>query len=266
LNQLMTEMKKRKDYLNRLIVYVKRQLKSMPPGYLRISSNRGIPRYYHITKPKDTSGKYIRKENMDIVKKLAQKDYLNKVLKQAEAELININIFLENNQSNHLENIYTITNDYRKNLITPLVVPDEVYVQQWEEESYETNPTYKDLKVYPTKNNELVQSKSEAFLADMYFDLGIPYRYDAALRLKSGVIKFPDFTLLDIRNRRIIYHEHFGLMDDDEYRRKNLRKLDEYRRNGIYPGKNMIVTYEADGCPFNIREIRQMIEEMFGVS
>lgn len=29
------------------------------------------------------------------------------------------------------------------------------------------------------------------------------------------------------------------------YLHANLVKLDEYRRNGIYPGKNLIITYEG---------------------
>ena len=61
----------------------------------------------------------------------------------------------------------------------------------------------------------------------------------------------------------MIYHEHLGLMDNEEYRHANLIKLDEYRRNGIYPGKNLIITYEGDECYINIKEIKQMIQEIF---
>lgn len=210
----------------------------MPQGKLRVSKNRGVPRYYHITDPKDTVGNYITKDNQEMASKLAEKDYLNKLKKEVEAELQDINIYLRKHMSSDLENIYRNMNDYRKNLITPLVMPDELYAQQWKNQSYTINPYYENERKYPTKNNELVRSKSEALLADMYYDMGIPYRYDAELKLKNGKRKYPDFTLLDI-------------------------KLDEYRRNGIYPGKNMIITYEAEGCYLNIKEIREMIKEIF---
>ena len=49
------------------------------------------------------------------------------------------------------------------------------------------------------------------------------------------------------------------------YRKTNLIKLDEYRRNGIYLGKNLIITYEAEGCYLNIREIRNMCQELLNV-
>ena len=59
----------------------------------------------------------------------------------------------------------------------------------------------------------------------MYYELGIPYRYDAEIQLKGGIKKYPDFTLFDAKNKREIYHEHFGMLDDDKYRKKNLQKL-----------------------------------------
>lgn len=263
MNLLVPEFEKRKQYLEKLLNFTEQQLKDMPEGKLRISKNRGIPRYYHIKDSKDTIGVYIPKENQGIVKKLAEKDYLNKMKKEAEAELRDINNYLKKHNSTNLEDIYTFTNDYRKNLITPLVLPDELYIQQWENESYIINPYHDKDKKYPTKKEELVQSKSEAILADMYYDLGIPYRYDAELKLKNGKTKYPDFTLLDVKNRRIIYHEHLGMLDDDEYRRKNLWKLDEYRRNGIYLGKNLILTYEGEGSYLNIKEIQKMVKEIF---
>lgn len=237
----------------------------MPQGKLRISKNRGIPRYYHITDPKDTLGNYISKENQGIVNQLAEKDYLKNMKKEVEAELHDINNYLKKHKSSNLEDIYKNMNDYRKNLVNPLVLPDELYVQQWENESYTINPYYDTEKKYPTKKDELVQSKSEAILADMYYDLRIPYRYDAELMLRNGKKKYPDFTLLDVKNRRIIYHEHLGMLDDDGYRRNNLRKIDEYRRNGIYPGKNLIITHESEGSYLNVKEIREMVKEIFNV-
>ena len=263
LNQVISNLEKRKEFLERLLSFINQQLKNVPPGKLRISKNRGTPRYFHVTEAKDTTGRYLTKENHELARKLAQKDYLSKLQKEVESELRDINNYLNNHSSTNLEDIYTSLNDYRKNLITPLVLPDELYVQQWNSESYETNPYYETDKIYPTKKGDLARTKSEVLLADMYYELGIPYRYEAKLKLRNGTEKYPDFTLLDVKNRRLIYHEHLGLLDDDGYRPKNLGKLNEYRRNGIYPGKNLIITYEAEGVPLNVKEIRQMIKELF---
>lgn len=67
-----------------------------------------------------------------------------------------------------------------------MIITDEMYAEQWENEQYEVNPYYQEEKVYPTKKDEFVRSKSEVLLADMYYELGIPYRYEAELRLKNG--------------------------------------------------------------------------------
>lgn len=92
--------------------------------------------------------------------------------------------------------------------------------------------------------------------------MGIPYRYEAQLVLKNGKVRYPDFTLLRISTRELIYHEHFGLLDDGEYRRACFTKLDEYRNNGIYLGRNLIITYEAEGSYLNIKEIRKQMQSI----
>ena len=35
------------------------------------------------------------------------------------------------------------------------------------------------------------------------------------------------------------------------------------KRLGFNTGENLILTFEAEGCPFNIKEIREMIKEIF---
>ncbi|MBR5597316.1 MAG: hypothetical protein IKW30_07910 [Lachnospiraceae bacterium] len=151
----------------------------------------------------------------------------------------------------------------RQELVTPLVLTDEMFVRQWEQEVFVSNPYHLEEKVYLTPKEELVRSKSELMIANIYYELNIPYRYEAELCLKNGKVKFPDFTLLNVNKREVIYHEHFGLLDDETYRKANFNKLDEYRKNGIYIGKNLILTYEAEGSYLNICELKQMCREIF---
>nr|MCR4744743.1 hypothetical protein [Lachnospiraceae bacterium] len=124
------------------------------------------------------------------------------------------------------------------------------------------NPFMTEEKKYETKKGDKVRSKSEAILADIFYELGIPYRYEEQIRLKDGKNKYPDFTLLNIKSREEIYLEHMGLLDDEEYRKSNFKKLDEYRKNGIYLGKNLLITYESEESPLDIKGIRKMIKEL----
>ena len=81
----------------------------------------------------------------------------------------------------------------------------------------------------------------------------IPYRYEYPLKLKDLGIVYPDFTLLKVATQEEIYWEHFGMMDNPAYCQKAIQKLHTYGRNGIYPGKNLIVTFETIQTPLDMR-------------
>ena len=52
-----------------------------------------------------------------------------------------------------------------------------------------------------------------------------------------------------------------GLVDDPDYRRDRfLKKIDEYRKSGIFFGNNLMATFEGDGSVLDMNEIRTMFE------
>lgn len=159
--------------------------RQLPEGKLRVSCQKGTLCYYHITSSNDTCGKYIPKKEQELAYQLAQKDYEQKLCKRAEKELKDIERYLLKYGEENLEDVYDGLNEYRKELITPIVLTDEMFAKQWENELYETNPYCPEEKVYSTRKDELVRSKSEMLLADMYYELGISYRYEAGLWLKK---------------------------------------------------------------------------------
>ena len=81
----------------------------------------------------------------------------------------------------------------------------------------------------------------------------------------NGNVRYPDFTLLKKSTREVIYLEHLGLSDFEGYRVDNLRKLEEYQASGIYLGKNLIITYEIEGMPLNLKGIRKMLTEVLEI-
>ena len=242
------------------------RIKNAPEGKLRIAFNSGKYRYYKITEAKDTRGKYISKDCIGEAKELAEKDYLQKLLraidKETKAIEKTLSILKKCGTDMATEDIFSSLGEARQELIEPIIINDQEYAKRWENEKYKINDYMPEEKVYSTKKGEMVRSKSEVLMADMYYDLGIPYRYEAELRLKNGKRVFPDFTLLDVSSRNVIYHEHMGLMDNEEYRLHNLQKIEEYRNNDIFVGKNLIVTFESTGCPLNIRAIKKNMMEL----
>ena len=270
IQDIIVAMEERQNELERVISIGQRAAKKLPQGRLRINNNRGVVQYYQITEKNDTRGKYLKKSDKELIRKLAQGEYIDKQLKSAKCELNDIEKIVKslNRIKRTLyrsDNVYSSMIPERKKLVAPILISEREYAENWEKEEYNRNEYRSEEKVYSTKKGDMVRSKSEVLLADMYYELGIPYRYEAALRLNNSRMVYPDFTVLDVANRREIYHEHMGLLDDEEYRYHNLRKIEEYRKNDIFAGKNLFITHEASGCPLNIREIEKCIRWLLDV-
>ena len=263
MKEVLEIMNKRAVALKKAIDKAKRDSGPYPEGHLRISSGNNRVRYFRTTLPGDCTGEYIKKENRTLVTKLAQKDYNHQFIEDAEMELKKLEHAIAWFSKHNADLTYLDMSSHRKKLVTPYMTTDELYAKAWQNQPVKTSTYMTEKLVYETKRGEMVRSKSEAIIANIIYDLGIPYFYEKSITLKNGCMKSPDFTLLHVKRRTEIYLEHFGLLDDESYLYKNLQKLDEYRENGIYPGKNLLFTYETAENPIDIRGIREMLRGVF---
>ena len=263
MNDYINEMKKRKLELERAIGQANQFMNKAPDGTIRTTIGEGRSYFYRVTKETGHEGKYLPKTRQDLITRLIQKEYSKTFLKEATKELALIDSFLKRHSSIPPEHAIDKLHKNKTQYAKPYLYTDEDIGRLWEKEPYEISDYKIEEKVYPTNKGENVRTKSEAAIANMYYEMGIPYRYECALKLADGKIKFPDFTILDTRKRKIIYHEHLGMLDDDDYRKKNLKKLSDYRKSGIYTGKNLILTFEGVGSPFNIDHLKKNTKELF---
>lgn len=262
MNTIIESVNNRIAFLKRAIRRAEKDKSSFPEGRLRTSRSNGRIRYYKVSKERDTSGEYMPKnEQMLMIKLLAQKDYNKHFLKSAMDELEMLEKVLVRYQKKQSEAVYEGLSDERQNLVTSYIPSDDQIAEEWQSKTFKTNSYKIENKIYDTRRGEKVRSKSEAIIADMLFEMGIPYHYEYPLRLRNGKIKYPDFTLLKKRTGEVVYLEHFGFMDDENYRKDTLYKMDLYRANGIYPGKNLLFTYETNDNPLDIKGIRRMLKE-----
>jgi hypothetical protein len=104
-----------------------------------------------------------------------------------------------------------------------------------------------------------VRSKSEIIIADLLDEYEIPFLYEKPVKFTNGTTVHPDFTILDAANKREIIWEHFGMMDDIEYRNNAFGKIRLYESNGFYLGVNFIYTFETVKYPINSRSLRNML-------
>jgi len=116
----------------------------------------------------------------------------------------------------------------------------------------------KDLK-YPTKNHNLVRSKSELIIANHLENQKIPSLYEHPLKIKNKTI-YPDFTIICPYTSELKIWEHFGLLNDPLYEKQMKDKIVLYHQLGFKLFKNIIYTFESDISDPD--RIQKLIEEI----
>lgn len=124
------------------------------------------------------------------------------------------------------------------------------------------NKTYPQQLIHKTSTGEYVRSKSEAFILTYLHMNHIPFRYECELQLGTAFF-YPDFTIRHPKTGEMYYWEHFGMMDNREYAKKNYAKLETYQAYGIIPSINLITTFETQDHPLSLEVIEKLIKHYF---
>lgn len=257
---IRSSMLERLEKLQMLQQSVEKELKRAPEGKLRISYKKSGPQYYCRYEKKDKTGIYIPRKDIIAAKKLAQKDYNLSTLKTVKAEIQLIKKFLSAYPEAAAEEIYIQMSEQRKGLISPLELTDEMFAEEWLNEDFEHKEAVDPDTGFSTDHGEIVRSKSEWIIANLLEKYGVPYRYECKLLLMGYGTIHPDFTVLNVRERRVKYWEHEGMMDDLDYAEKAIRRERAYIRNGYMPGETLILTSETSKQPLNTDIVKRMIE------
>lgn len=194
---------------------------------------------------------------MELVRALAQKTYNEKLLRYTEKTSKQIGRLLGNYEDDKVEKIYKAENIKRQRLITPIEATYEQIIEQWVATPFKGKGFSDNMPVILTNKGIRVRSKSEKILADYFDSLGLVYKYECPLYLNNFGNIYPDFTFLSRKTGREIYWEHEGMMDNPEYARTAIQKIETYEKNGIFPGENLIMTFETSMTPINT-ELMQM--------
>ena len=205
-------------------------------------------------------GEYLKKEDMPLVRRLAQKSYDQKMKKLVDRRLKQIQIISKEYSEDELEIIYTNMNINRQALVTPVEKTWQQKGAAWKAIPYIGKAFEECTPEIYTKKGERVRSKSEKLIADTLFDLGIEYKYECPIVLKGYGVVYPDFTILSRKTGKEIYWEHDGKMDDPKYSEKTVRKINSYIYNEIIPGDRLMLTFETSNIVLNDRTIKKMID------
>ena len=257
----LSNLKKRMLYLEGIIEEMEQYLEKAPKGILRISSNFGNAQFYRKASPKDKKWQFLKEKDREIAVALAQRDYDQKVLKLAKKELSTLQKLIGRYSLGTAEDVYGKLNPARRALVTPILMPDDEFVKNWLAQSYEGLGFEEGAPEFYAESGLRVRSKSEIGIANKYDELRIPVLFERPLKLKGWGIVYPDFTPLNVRLRKEFIHEHMGKMDDPDYAEENVAKINAYEKNGYYPGKNLILTFETKANPFDPRKIEDIAKQ-----
>lgn len=256
---ILENVDERMSKLSRIIAEKESALKGAPEGIVNVAKTANRTQFYYKNNSSDKKRKYLHNDEKELVAKLCQKDYDEKVLKAAKRELNCLNYVRKRYPAHTCEEVFKGLNEERKKYINPIELPEDILISRWENEQYVRKGFTEETPEHYTQRGERVRSKSEILIANALYVHGIPYKYECPLYLKGYGTVHPDFTILNVRLRKEVYWEHIGMMDNPEYVEAALRRIEAYEKNDFFPGDKLILTHETSRCPINSRIIEKMI-------
>ncbi len=252
----MEHIRQKLEEFSNLANKLQEYLKMAPKEKLRTRKKGNHYQYYS---EKDKKRSYITKKNIETAKKIARRDYYQKLLPHLLKNITTMKHFIKNYNSTQLEQCFHNLSDARKQLVDPLFIDNETYAAQWQSKKYERKNDFPTGNLF-TQKNEQVRSKSEIIIADLLNSKKVPYHYEYPVQLINGRIIHPDFFCLNKRTRQEFYWEHCGKMDDPIYTINLTQRISDYSKIGIIPGKNLILTFETAKTPLETKTIERLIQ------
>lgn len=251
MNSLNQELIKFEKELESIIRKLKDRPRLKLDGHIKIDKSRKNVSFKHVK-----NNKYIKtltKEDQSTIQSYFQSNYENKVYKKAKKLLPIIKRLNKLYQDNSIDSIYDNLDPIKKSIVKPIKKTKKQIAEEW------LNEGYRSLTI----PKEEFRSKSEYIIASKLKNKAIPFKYEKELFLHNYGRVYPDFTIFDPNTNKEIYWEHFGMMDDADYRDKTYRKIQAYLDNGYLPGINFIMTFESSSKPLNYTLVEKMLEKYF---
>ena len=241
-----------------------------PKGYLKYQEKGGRFFYYEAITNMQTGReekKYIKRKDINLAKRLAQKHYYARVKVMAEKNLKELERFHENYDVEGIDRIYENLSNARKVLIEPVKGSKAAAIKEWNTLKEENTAPFQEHRKYKTEQGELVRSKSETIIANALYARSdiLAYKYETSLELLDRgkkVLMHPDFRVINLYTGKIKLWEHMGMMDNANYANEFVTKVNTYINNGYIPGKDVFFTFETSGIPLDTRTVKRIIDEI----
>ncbi|MGN0328659.1 MAG: hypothetical protein ACI4D4_06725 [Lachnospira sp.] len=256
--ELKKQLLEEQERLAKIIKNTRYELRDMPEGRLRIGKSKGCTQYYHCKKDLPHNGVYLPKKDIELARQLAQKSYNEKIIRYAEKTYMRISKLLGEYEDEKIEQIFLSEHPEKQKLIVPVEEIFQQRLDKWISQPYVRKGFNDDAPVIMTNNGLRVRSKSEKIMADYFESIGLAFKYECPLYIKPYGTIYPDFTFLSKRTGKEVYWEHEGMLDNPEYAKNAVKKIELYETNGIYQGENLILTFESSVSAINIEIMKNL--------
>lgn len=236
---VLSRLEKMISYEQYKVNKINRELESIGEGRLHMRNQNGKVYYREYI----NGGQHGITKDSNRIHQLARKDILNKELLVAHKNIC----ALEKAYRTILEakNRTETASDFeRYQNLSKYKLTYSSEELRWHYNRQSHNPFNKDRLIYKTAGGVVTRSKSERFIGMFLESKNQIYMYEPEVII-DGKNVYPDFMLLRPDGKRVIW-EHCGLMDNEEYFRKTMQKINEYRKIGYVQHNNLICTYEED--------------------
>ncbi len=240
------------------VIRLENSLKQAPEGRIQTKEVKGIKRFYRIRA--DGTAEYLGKNKVNEIKALIQKKLDLELLKVTQREKKVLEEALKSIGVETREQVWARFPEVLKGYVKVDESVNVGYIKSWQElwGIIDKDDEHK----FKTARGDYVRSKSEYIIADILFRNGIPYHYEMPLVLEHGLFVYkPDFSVLNTRTLKQYYWEHFGMIDKKAYFNSMKEKLDVYAEYGIFPGKNLIMTFESAEKPLSVEHVERQLKE-----
>lgn len=243
---------------------LQRTSKKQVDGRIREATDRnGFSRFYLVSGD-DPNGKYASKENLDEIEAIAQRDYNKKVLAAIEANIKTLETFLAKFCGSNIAEAFTKLKPGRKSMVQPIAVTDKDYAAVWSSLPYKAKEFESGTAEIFSASGLRVRSKSEAIIADILADAGVPFRYEFPVNVRGAGTFHPDFYCLNPHSRKEFIWEHFGMMSDCDYAENAIGKISLYAKTGWTLGSNLLATFESTAQPLNSKVVKNTLLQFLG--
>lgn len=255
IKNLLTE---REERITKELKKLENKLNKLPEGLLVCNYRNGKVRWYEERTENGKRQRHYLSKRTDSsrIDDLVHKTYFTYKKRELEAELVGIGRFNRAQTDIKSDSLLQKSSPFYEHL------SDLRPESNWENIDYEKSDSFPEHLIFKTRKGDMVRSKSEAYIADTLYELGIPYRYECRMDI-NGITLHPDFTILHPITGKIYIWEHWGLLHKSSYVQSSLYKTSLYISAGYLPGDSFIITSETDTHPLNYERVREIATMYF---